>query len=121
MSDLKRVISADALLALSHVYGGLKLRVPRTETPGLYYDAIARVIGPREARELIRYAGSTSVYIPLGGAYRELRDQMVLEMSARGRTATEIAQRVRYEVRTTERHVSRILARGRAQGAENQR
>lgn len=110
LSTLADYIGEDAATRLVAALGGCQIKIPKWHR-GVWWDRLVRAIGVRGAKELCTAFAGESLYIPRNAAdERAARRQAVLDALAAGMTFAEIARRMEFRVRYSERGLRKLVA-----------
>lgn len=105
--DLVEIIGLAATIDLVKMFGGDELKVPEiVDGHSRMWSILVETIGPEAAKRLVQFNGGTSIYVPTcAAALRIHRDRDAI----RRITAGEEFDKIRRELKTTKRHLYRIL------------
>lgn len=110
LSTLADYIGEDAAARLVATLGGCQIKIPKRHR-GVWWDRLVRAIGVRGAEDLCTAFAGESLYIPRNDAgERAARRQAVLDALAAGMTFAEIARRMEFRVRYSERGLRKLVA-----------
>ena len=106
---LAEYLGDEAAGRLRTAWGGCPIKVPKGKT-GIWWQRLVATLGEREAAELCEAFGGETLYIPRNAA--EERDAMrrrVKDLLDAGLSYVEIARRLTFQVRYTERGLRKLM------------
>lgn len=109
LTMLAEYLGDEAAGKLRTAWGGCPIKVPKGKA-GLWWRRLVETLGERDAAELCEVFGGETLYIPRNAA--EERDAMrrrVKELLEAGLSYVEIARRLTFQVRYTERGLRKLM------------
>lgn len=106
---LSEYIGDAAASRLRAYWGGCQIKVPKSMS-GVWWQRLVETLGERDAAELCEVFGGETLYIPRNAA--EERDELrrrVKDLLDAGMSYVEIARRLTFQVRYTERGLRKLM------------
>lgn len=117
---LAEYIGDAATVRLSATFGGTELKIP-VRSAGRTWSKLLGAIGQEAAAALVESFAGETLYIPRNAAdeMRQRRAEILAALEA-GETPADIARRMTFTIRYSERWVRKIAADARVQSAQIQ-